>query len=782
MKRKLALILGVIFAVILSAFAFTACDAGVKPKDPDNGGITDGDNQGGDNSGDNQGGTQTPTDTYTLTLAKSNINIVLSKDGDNTDSIGITVKKNGENFDGATVTCTSKNTAVAEVTDAGVVTGKAQGNTEITVKAEIDGQTPLTKLVNVSVSVPPTSRNLDNSVKTVMGRPNNLALSDVEGEEVQVYQINGGAVSFTSEQLAAMDTNFAAGYTYLTFDIKFPTAVSEKITANLGGTELIFRNDCVPSGGYYYTEYECTFGGNGLSLANLPKSYVDKADATEPAFLIYDASGNAVVNVGCRNAMTNGGRCYGQIGGVRDGKMNAGEWYTVIVPLANRTEAFATAGLSFDGFNGDYIKNIKTQSANPYNSNIVELKGTLFEAQHSSNADLGGKELYENIERLVWYQNGSSYPDVPEWASSWGASSTYMTKPISIDNGNSDSYDIAALIADGKIKEPTNQEGCFAGQHFFQLDIVPEMLNQGTTVVRFDIVFNSVTKLTQGYSGHTVPTSKTGYNFFAYVNGSWSYLNINTGGSYNRAKIWNAGNLVIYDGENQIILDAWGSSLDNKDNTINGVSQKGIKLGSKYTFEFNVSAGNSAKNHLLFCGVDGAVISNIVWSNKRLNESADEVQTESVSNLTVAYPVEHTVVGTASQFANAYEAGYEYVVIPVTLGTSVPEDLRISVYGNEMSIKDKWNEYVVCVKSVDGVWQPVEAYSSLEADGEYIFIVALGAMLSEEESVDFEVNGTVELQDGFTDATIGSSLIVNEDYAPLKALIESLPSEPDPAE
>ena len=307
MKRKLALILCLMFTLILSVFAFAACDKTPATPDGDNtniGGDNSGDNQGGntgdndDNQGGNQGGNtggDTQKDTYTLTATPNSIKITLAKGQPNTAQITITVKKNGSNFDGATVTCKSLNEAAATVDNSGLVTGIAPGNADISVKAEIEGQTPLTKLVQVSVEVPPTSRSLDNSTRNVVGTAVDFTATEV-ADEGSVYEVKDGTVSFTDAQLAELDTKYAAGYTYMTFDVKFPTTVSERITANLGGTELIFRNNNVQVDGGYWAE-----GARGEN--NMPKNLVNKAGANETAFVIYDSNGDAVCDLGCNGSV-----------------------------------------------------------------------------------------------------------------------------------------------------------------------------------------------------------------------------------------------------------------------------------------------------------------------------------------------------------------------------------------------------------------------------------------------------------------------------------------------
>lgn len=757
MKRKLAFILCAVFTVIMSVFAFAACgdvstgkdNPGITPGTPEN---PDNNNPDNNNPDDNDPDDKDPdnpevpdTSVYRLIIPEKNIAISLGADAEHTANINASVTRDGQPYSDARVSYESRNTAVATVSDSGVVTAVAQGEAKINIRAEITGRNPLVDQVSVTVTTPPTLRDLTVSQKTVDGKPVDITASAVDGETDAVYSLSGGVVSFTAEQLAALDAKYTAGYTYLTFDIKFPAKVSEEIKMNLGGTNLVFRNNNVPTEGYYW-------GAGARGDNNTPKNFVDK-DTTAVAFIIYDAEGGVVCNAGNNNKLSES-QTYPMIGGVADGKMTAGSWFSVVVPLENRTKEFAVAesGLTLSGLNGCYIKNLKVQTGNPYDGEVIQLEGKLFEAKHTTSGS-----QWIDIERLAYYYpNEAGYP-------SWATAAGYFNEPVNIDNGNADSYDIAALLGSGKVAEPVNAAGCFAGQHFFQLDVVPEMLSQGVSVVRFDIVFNGKTNFTTAYSNHAISETEP-YNFFAYMNGTWQYLSLST--SKNRARVWNGSGIAIYNEAGEMILDAWSA--------IGGGTGE-VALGGKYTFEFNVSSGNSAKNHLLFCGVEDAVISNIVWSSKRLNEKATtETETEDVTNLTLTTPVTYNVVGTADSLNKAYNDGYTYIALPITLGATVPAELKISVYGTTVALND-FNQSSVAIVSAD--WSGLVNPSELVANTQYIILIALEEVLAGEETADFEANGLIELFEGFENVALTNPIAVNEDYAQLKALIESLGGE-----
>lgn len=722
MRRRTTAILCILLAVLFSAFALAACNAGGgAPEIPDGGVNTPpGGEQGGDT--DNNGGGEVNKDNYTLSLANRNISISLAKNASQTAEIGITVKKNGEAFSGAVITCKSLNESVATVTSGGTVTGVSDGNTQISVRAEADGANPISGLVNVSVFTPETSVSLVSSSKSVESA-DKIWLDDFWNADGEVYELSGYTKLTPTNRSASkgMDKRFAEGYRYLSFDIMFAEEVAKEIEVRCGSTKTFYRNA---------DERKCVIANNNASVS-------------EAGFVIYDENKNLVFD-----------KCYletqnAEIGGVADGKMEAGRWYSVVIPLGNKTKAMHSGGFAIL-FNGDCsVKNFDMYKYDPYASEKAR-SGDLYEVYCDERPYGDGGAYWLN--RLYW--------GTPEW----GDTETYYCVQAEQLQGSDGTYNLSGY----EFAQPAAQESePFGGAHFLTLDNVTEKMAQGATLVRFNANFSALQSFTAGHSEHNLESP---FNMFVYANDKYSYLTFNNEyesgeTTAHGALLQNGVGITVYDAETKaVILNGWNGAVQ---------AAEVMTAGKTYTFEINLMAG-SRKNNIMLCGLDGATVSDITWSAKRYGENAEwavlralnytpEKDRDYIKEMSV-----QTTVGTADAMASAYASGYKYVAVPVTLGSAVPNGFTVSVYGEAYTVDSEnfGGEVVKCYDAEQDKWTEVGSFSALTAGKQYVFVMDLSAAIPQDETPDF-TGKTVVMQFGFNDCTIGDALMLNDDYPKL---------------
>ena len=132
-------------------------------------------------------------------------------------------------------------------------------------------------------------------------------------------------------------------------------------------------------------------------------------------------------------------------------------------------------------------------------------------------------------------------------------------------------------------------------------------------IARFYFFLDSFYTFASVLSAH----NKKNFNFFAKANDSWNYVWFNKDG---KSILEQQVGFAAYDETGALVLDGFESG------TKLPAEGKPIEVGKKYTFELNLTVGGTYHSLVVFCGIEHAKISNIVWTNVRLKDSGVPVE------------------------------------------------------------------------------------------------------------------------------------------------------------
>lgn len=567
----------------------------------------------------------------------------------------------------------------------------------------------------------------------------------------KVYNLEAAdRLTFNGEAIEAL---YVQGYVYMVMDVYFYGLVPSSIEMNLGGSAIGFYNNHKPYVGVYYDTADVA------GEAYTPKNWIKTDDGAVP-FLIYNAeTGDVVCDTGCNNQKADSHVMKIISGATKDGSMIPDVWYTIVIPLENRTSTFAGAGISMSGLKNCYVKDFAIRTVNPCLKVSEGETGKLYEIKHSTAG------AYNRVERVSWGR--------PLWSDV----DTYYGTEIEKTADENGVYNTAA---EGFFTESANVEQ-WEGAHFLAVDPVPTKTSSGSGVVRMNITFNSFQTIPGGHIEH----SYRNFNFFAYVNDTWEYLTFNSSGA---SKLEHNGGLAVYDAATrEIVLDGWSGPATGA----------AIQTGKEYIFEFNVRVGAYAC-YVMFCGCDDATISNIVWSGTRLTEVpvAAEDKSESqfpavrnVYELEAYAPVEPTdgkiivdsdarievsgeiryeQIGDKASFTDAFNGGYTYAVFDLKFPKIDSTTHWLAAGNQHIYFNAKTGKIdTMSHQDVNVSRQMLKIYDAeknlvtggLAADAWYTFVFDM----SKRYDQDFE-RCTLEFRSGFAGCEIANVMFVNEKF------------------
>lgn len=266
-------------------------------------------------------------------------------------------------------------------------------------------------------------------------------------------------------------------------------------------------------------------------------------------------------------------------------------------------------GLLFCGVENAKISDV-VWSDSPYDDREGEetVSDELYEVKYKNHYNEFGD--YGSFHRVDWgtYWGGGTYG----W--DYGAKKT-MTDGV---------YDTSA---DGFWTEAANECVCFYGEHWLatgkSLSQVGSMnyIRMKIRFVSFDNIWGP--SWPYPYDNYDTFRGRTGFNFFGYFNSSYYYTFLR---GYMPEEIKGATSAYAVDENGE--LTAGVNIYDKATGALVLASMAEAKTadvletGKEYVFEFKVSG--DVDTPLLFAGISGAVVKDIIWSDKLYSEGTDE--------------------------------------------------------------------------------------------------------------------------------------------------------------